>query len=59
MEQEKFFSGYCRNIDGSRMICAVKENGQLLEADCDYPSCPFIQECTIANEITAYLKETK
>lgn len=58
MEEEKFFSGYCRNIDGSRMICAVKENNQLLEADCDYPACPFIQECTIAGDITAFLKES-
>ena len=59
MEREKFFSGYCRDIDGGRMICAVMDNGELLEADCDFPTCPFIQECTIANEITAFLKENK
>lgn len=59
MEQEKFFSGYCRNIDGSRMICAVKENGQLLEADCDFECCPFTGECTIAGDITAFLNESE
>ena len=57
MEQEKFFSGYCRNIDGSRMVCAVKENGELSEADCDFPSCPFIQECTVAASIAIFLQE--
>lgn len=56
MEQETFFSGYCRNIDGSRMVCAVKENGELSEADCDYPACPFIQECTVAQGIAAFLQ---
>ena len=57
MEQEKFFSGYCRNIDGNRMVCAVKENGELSEADCDYPACPFIGECTVGESITAFLHE--
>lgn len=57
MEQEKFISGYCRNIDNSRMICVVKENGELLEADCDYPVCPFVQECTISESIATFLQE--
>ena len=55
MEQEKFFSGYCRNLDGSRMVCAVKDNGELTETDCDFPACPFLKECTIGQEITAFL----
>jgi len=58
MEQEKFFSGYCRTLDHSRMVCAVRENGQLLEVDCVYESCPFTGECTIAQGITAFLKDS-
>lgn len=55
MEIEQFFSGYCRVLDGSRTVCAVKQNDELLEADCDYPSCPHFKECTIAQSITAFL----
>ena len=57
MEIEQFFSGYCRVLDGSRTVCAVKENDALLEADCDYPSCPHFKECTIAQSITAFLEK--
>ena len=57
MEIEQFFSGYCRVLDGSRTVCAVKENDGLLEADCDYPSCPHFKECTIAQSITAFLEK--
>lgn len=58
MEQEKFFSGYCRTLDNSRMVCAVKENGVLSEVDCSYESCPFTGECIVAQSITAFLQET-
>ena len=57
MEQEAFFSGYCRALDGSRTVCAVKENGQLLEADCDYPACPHFAECTVAKSILTWIEE--
>ncbi len=57
MEQEKFFSGYCRNTDESRMVCVVKEDGILSEVDCSYECCPFAKECTISKEITDFLCE--
>ena len=57
MEQEKFFSGYCRTLDCSRMVCVVKENGQLTDVDCSYEGCPFTGECTIAQSITAFLEQ--
>ena len=56
MEQEKFFSGYCRNTDESRMVCVVKEDGQLSEADCSYECCPFTGECTVAKSIQEWLE---
>ncbi len=55
MEQEQFFSGYCRTQDSSRMVCAVREQGELLEADCTYESCPYTAECTIARAIADFL----
>ncbi len=57
MEQERFFSGYCRTQDNGRMVCAVKENGVLLEVDCSYEGCPFTGECTVAQSIAAFLNE--
>ena len=57
MEQEKFFTGYCRTLDKSRMVCVTKENNTLAEADCAYACCPFTGECTIAKSITDFLNE--
>ena len=51
MEDEKFLSGYCRRIDGSRTVTAELENGHLTEADCDYVSCPYQANCPIAKQI--------
>lgn len=53
MEQEFFFSGYCRVLDGSRMVTAVAESGVLSEIDCCYVHCPHTAECPIARQIGA------
>ena len=58
MEQETFISGYCRTLDCSRMVCVVKENGKLVEADCSFEACPFTGECTVAKGISAYLTDS-
>ena len=34
MEQEKFISGYCRQLDASRMVEVVSEDGEISEVDC-------------------------
>lgn len=57
MEKEAFFSGYCRQIDNSRMVAAVKEGSALLEADCCYPDCAYASDCVIAGKITEFLNE--
>ena len=57
MEQELFISGYCRMQDQSRMVCVVKEDGALTEVDCFFETCPHTQECTVAQQITAFLKD--
>ena len=51
MEQEHFISGYCRCLDDSRMVEVITENGQLTEVDCNYESCPYTPNCTVAAQI--------
>ena len=57
MEREAFYSGYCRQIDDSRMVAVEAEGKTLLEADCCYPDCPYASDCTVAQKITAFLQE--
>ena len=51
MEQEKFFSGYCRQLDGSRMVEVIVEDGQITEIDCCYGNCIHQGNCLIAKQI--------
>jgi len=50
MEQEVFFSGYCRAIDQSRMVAAEQWEGSW-NTDCAYPDCPYASGCQIAKKI--------
>ena len=51
MEVEKFLSGYCRQLDGSRVVEVILENGEITEIDCCYGSCVHQINCPIAKEI--------
>ncbi len=51
METEKFLSGYCRQLDASRMVEVILEDGTLMEADCCYGDCIYQGSCGIAKEI--------
>lgn len=51
MEQEYFFSGYCRTLDAGRTVAVLKENGVITEIDCCYNACPHAGSCLIAKEI--------
>ena len=51
MEDEKFFSGYCRQLDCSRMVAVVTEDGEIEEVDCCYGGCVYQPNCLIAKEI--------
>ena len=55
MEVEKFISGYCKQLDGSRMVEVLLEDGQLSEVDCCYGSCVHQPGCPIAAEIEKLL----
>ena len=51
MEIEKFLSGYCRQLDGSRMVEVILENSKIIEIDCCYGNCVYQSNCPIAKEI--------
>ncbi len=55
MEEELFFTGYCRQLDGSRTVTLVTENGALTEVDCCYGSCIYESSCTVAQAMSEAL----
>ena len=57
MEKEAFFSGYCRQIDGARTVCAEAEDRELTQADCCYPDCQYVANCVIGKAIQDFLNE--
>lgn len=51
MEEEFFFTGYCRQQDGSRMVAVAIEDKTVTEVDCCYGGCVYEPNCTIAQQI--------
>lgn len=51
MEREEFVSGYCRQMDGSRMVEVILQDGVIAEADCCYGSCVYQSSCPIARQL--------
>lgn len=49
---EKIFTGYCRVLDAARMVLADSDDG---EADCQFPSCAYAQECPVAAQLADFL----
>ena len=47
---ETVLSGYCRTIDGSRMV--LIEDG---EADCDFDTCAYRDVCQIGAGISSFV----
>lgn len=56
MEKEAFFSGYCRQLDGSRTVTAEAEGATLTEVDCCFESCVHAPNCPIAQSIRDFLR---
>lgn len=56
MEREAFFSGYCRQVDGSRTVTVEADGSTLTEVDCCYDSCVYRQSCPIGQNISEFLK---
>ena len=59
MEQEVFCSGYCRQLDASRMVAVFVVDGELEEVDCQYGNCPHAPNCQIAQQIDDLLREAQ
>ena len=51
MEDEKMISGYCRQIDQSRIVTVELEDGKMRDVDCLYEGCIYRPNCPIAREI--------
>lgn len=56
MEVEKFVSGYCRQLDASRMVEVILEDGEITEIDCCYGSCVYQPNCPIAKEVDTLIQ---
>ncbi len=54
MEEEKFLSGYCRQLDASRMVEVILEDGKITEVDCCFGNCPHQGSCLIARELDSW-----
>ena len=52
MEDEKFFSGYCRMTDSGRTVTAELTDGKLAAADCCFGNCMYQQNCPIGKELS-------
>lgn len=57
MEKEAFFTGYCRQLDNSRTVCVLAEDGELTEVDCLYPDCPYAPDCPVADSIRSLCQQ--
>ena len=57
MREEKFLSGYCRQLDASRMVELELEGRELQDVDCQYSACKFRQSCPIAEAIRELTEE--
>ncbi len=57
MERETVVSGYCRQIDNSRMVCVEADGHELLDIDCLFPDCPHAPACPIGEKVREFLDE--
>ena len=51
LETERYISGYCRQLDASRMVEVIMEDGKIIEVDCCYGSCSHQPSCLLAKQI--------
>ena len=51
MEEEYFFTGYCRTMDASRMVTVETDGTEIIDVDCCYGACPYEPNCQIAQKI--------
>lgn len=54
---ERTFSGYCRTIDGARIVLCEIDASEA-EIGCDYTCCCYREQCCIGQMITELLVQT-
>ena len=52
---EIIISGYCRVMDGNRILC-LETDGDGFETDCLYPNCEFAGSCKLMETALEKLK---
>ena len=52
---EIIISGYCRVLDGNRVLCLENDGGDF-ETDCLYPNCEFAGSCKLMETALEKLK---
>ncbi|MBR4744963.1 MAG: hypothetical protein IK082_12375 [Oscillospiraceae bacterium] len=50
MNEERIVTGYCRKLDGSRVLCLELEDGEW-RTDCLYPDCEFAGTCRLMETV--------
>ncbi|MBR6952124.1 MAG: hypothetical protein IKH56_10435 [Oscillospiraceae bacterium] len=58
MKDELIVTGYCRKLDGSRVLCCEWESGGW-STDCLYPACEFASVCSLIEKVKKPLEETQ
>ena len=53
---EIIVSGYCRVLDGNRILCAECD-GEAYETDCLYPNCEFAGNCKLIDALNEKIKK--
>lgn len=59
MTEERFLTGFCRQIDGTRMVALEyeEETKEIEAVDCSYETCVHKAACEIGKAITAALEK--
>lgn len=56
MADEVIVSGYCRAVDGNRILCCEAE-ADGIDTDCMYPGCEFAGVCILVKAALEKIKE--
>ncbi len=51
MDDEKIITGFCRQLDQSRMVTVELRDGKPETVDCGFGGCIYRPNCTVAREI--------
>ena len=50
-------SGYCRDVDGNRVLCCEELSGGEPVTDCLYPDCTFADTCVLIRALKEKIQD--